>query len=375
MYGAIISAEIISTAVLLILGYTEIHHYDRDEASWCFLSCVCLCLFGTLADMTSYIIADYFPKYAGGGIYNISIALSYAFAYCYFALLFRHYVLLSDLKEGKLYRALAFIRYVLYLIAVISLSAMLTVKDSIFDVYNFFMGAGNVVNIGVLALIIVIAVIYVIALKNHLEKSVYRSIWTAFLFIILNAFIIGPILEIDISYSVYAIALLLIHTLMRDSMVKLSQVEATKTALKQYENINEMLQTSYKNMEEEHKNLEAVAALFNAMYLVDLDESTYKEISGNDRIRGLIDEASNSKSMQELLWNVMLGVIRNDYKDSALAFTNLFDIKKRMKGKSYIAIDVMNQMNTTWRLMFIRVGKKSEELSKILFVTQPLEGE
>lgn len=374
MHSAVLAAEFIGLLVLVVLAHVENRQVNRDRTSWCFVCCMILCASGMIADAIRNVIFTHYPQMVNSILHSVMCALSYGLVFSFYALVLRYYVHLSNLRSGGKYNVLTFIRVSLFILGAAVFIYTLFIDKDYFNLERISFQSTPVIFIGLVVLFLVVSGTYLVVIRTYVEKGVFASLYTTMFFVMISVFVIVPLTGFNLSYPIYSVALLMVHSLMRDSLVNLSQVEATEAALTRSEELNAMLQMSYTKMEEEHKNLEAVAALFNTMHMFDLEEMTFKEMVSNDRIRGFLNDNIKSSSMQERLWKTILAVIRSDCIDEALAFTNLFDLKKRMNGKSYISIDVTNQMNTSWRLMFIKVGGKSETVKKVLFVTQPLEG-
>ncbi|MCR5217881.1 sensor domain-containing diguanylate cyclase [Treponema sp.] len=119
--------------------------------------------------------------------------------------------------------------------------------------------------------------------------------------------------------------------------------------------------------------MDAISGVYNSMHLVDLKEDFVIEYSSSDSIRSWVKY--NNKAYDQMK-DAMSHLIAEEYIDGVLAFTDFKTLPVRMKGKKYIAHEMLS-INKIWmRAAFILVEKnENEEPVKVLFTTQKIQDE
>jgi len=372
MGSSMIAVEIFCMIVLFILLYSHLFSKVKEARDVTFTLCIVSCIIANLIDCLSYVVTDYYPQYISSIGYSLLLAASYAMAFVHCFFVFKYIEIVAQIKKGVVQNVLKCFRVVLLLFAAViffEVSSGYFVVDSADGLSEGYMYQVYVV-MQIIHLTMLVTMLVLV--KKKIEKDIFRAIcFGSAASIVTNVLGLLSFGE-DLVYPAYALILLILHLLVQEKRVNLSQVEKAQDALKRAEQMNEMLQSANAKLEEESKNLEAVASMYKSMYMIDIPNDRYSEIVSTYREKRFINEKDN-KPAQETIWHVMVNVSRVDYEDCTLSFTNISTLEERMRGKKVIYLDMVNNIGQNWRCQFIRIGKIEEELTKVLYTTQLLD--
>lgn len=373
MLQVILTADIFSLLILMVIMYAQFKKKQITRSVKYFNVCLAMCMLADIGDIV-YFSMDYFaPQYRGSWGYMLALAVTYGVSFSFTACLYKYCVDISTLEDGFAGHTLRVSRVILHCLALSIFVSCLC--GQLIDASGAKNADGPAYVLYELASIatFVVAVISLIIIWKRIQISIFRVIVIGVVIMgIIGAFSYFSV-GINLFYPVFSLVMLLLYILVQNEQVNLSQIETTRKALERANEANALLEQSYEKLAEQHKHIDALASMYLTMHYVNFEEQTYKEIFCIDRIRGLVEFGDESRTMQERLWSTMMDVARNDYKDKAIAFTNLSNLSERMAGKSYISLDIKNYMNDSWRFLFIRVGKTDEPVNEVIYASQFVE--
>lgn len=116
-----------------------------------------------------------------------------------------------------------------------------------------------------------------------------------------------------------------------------------------------------------------MASIYLTSHLIDLKKNSFEEFkSANEENAVISNESDASKKIIEL----MNSTIVPQYLETALAFTNLKTLAKRLKGKKIISEEMIEKTYGWILASFITVEKDSDENpTKVLFLTQQIDAQ
>lgn len=115
--------------------------------------------------------------------------------------------------------------------------------------------------------------------------------------------------------------------------------------------------------------LGSVARIYNSMHLIDFSNDTFREISSIPVLSAFIQNNIN-EPMQDIMWGFIKSIIHPAYIEKMIEFTDFSTLDERIENKTDISLEVLNSARQWWDFKFIRVGKRKEKLSKVLFVSK-----
>lgn len=372
VYNGIINLEIFSAIILLFLIVLQLRNHTNNRKDRAFNWCIWICLFLIVMDSSTYVICDYFPNLFNSTFYRIASAFAYSNEFIYTAFLFKYYSVAGNITEGKKYRINGIFRIWVYIITAVVMISFLTgdlvtetldsaVEGPFYPIFRVAM-----ISLWVLAAAVLLSFRRELGIKLFTAFSVSLIIQTIFA-------VLGIIMvDVDFSCAVFALTLLVLYVLAQNERVDYSRIAQTERALEELKQTNALLEKSYARLEEDTRNIEAIAGMYYTMYRANIETGEYYEISTVNRIHEIIVSDPDG-TLQERFWSVMMAVARADYKDEALRFTNFTTLEERMKGKAFISLDIRNRASELWRFTFIRVGKKTEPLVNIIYTSQKVE--
>lgn len=119
--------------------------------------------------------------------------------------------------------------------------------------------------------------------------------------------------------------------------------------------------------------LNSLAGIYLTSHIIDLESDTYKEFNSQKEINGVIPDNKDACNMLEEHIN---SIIIPQYLETALTFTNLKTLPKRLKGKKIISDEMVEKDNGWIRASFVTVKENEEGFpTKVLFLTQQIDAQ
>lgn len=367
------AVDIFSVLVLLILEYVQLKKGKKDEVVRKFSNCLYWVLISLLADIGNCVYRDFFPNRLDTVLFRMFQAVTYAGAFPVGATLFRYYGVIAGVKDGIKNKVITFFQITLYIMGI--LFFVLGFTNQIFVVQDNRPVPGPAYSYSSLVylLMLVAGIIVLVMIRSMVDKTVFSSLRLGLIFMTVSALMSAINIDAGFAYPTFALALLIMYVCIQSALIQLSQVKTSQMALNQAKEVNKLLQKSYQELEENHRSIDAISSMFSSVYQLDLVNNTYKELTSNSKIRSLVDAGDINTPLQQRIWYVMTELSGESNKDAALAFTNLFSLEERMKGRNYISLDIKSDLEDDWRFIFIRVGKSTEHLTQAIYAAQKLE--
>ncbi|MBQ0051990.1 MAG: diguanylate cyclase [Treponema sp.] len=119
--------------------------------------------------------------------------------------------------------------------------------------------------------------------------------------------------------------------------------------------------------------LGSLSGIYLTTHLIDLRKDICVEFNTSKEVREFVNQNENASLQME---KVMFGIMVPEQIEQALAFTNLRNLARRMKGKKIISQELIGKHNGWIRASFIAVESDENEVPyKVLFVTQVIDDE
>ncbi len=117
--------------------------------------------------------------------------------------------------------------------------------------------------------------------------------------------------------------------------------------------------------------LQSVADIYHSMHLIDLGDLSVTEYKSNELLRNAMKYCNNAVDMMD---NVINTTITNEYLKAGQAFTDVTTLKKRLKDKKFIFIDLLGK-NVGWiRMTFIKIEADDKGVpTKVIIATQVID--
>ncbi|ETP73255.1 diguanylate cyclase (GGDEF) domain-containing protein [Lachnospiraceae bacterium JC7] len=125
------------------------------------------------------------------------------------------------------------------------------------------------------------------------------------------------------------------------------------------------------DLSEAQKVFSAISSIYNSIYMLDLEEDSYKEIKANYAMhRFLGDEGRISRVMPA----IMRTFTATEYMEAVLAFTNPDTLADRLSERDYIETDFIGVINGwTTAAFFVLDRDESGKAVKILYTTRIID--
>lgn len=370
---AVTSVNIFCIFILLIIGYAQYRHKERSRSEKLFDWCIIICLVDLVSAVFLYVASYYHVNLMYRGLYKFFVALSFSGIFIFLATLYDYYASISDVKRALYVRTLRVCRIVLYSFA--TLIFIITVADQLkLDPVNMSVeGSAQLIYSIALVLSSLVAALTFVIIWRHVDKSFLRAFLGSMVLMMAVSIVIINFPNANFLFASFTLTLLILYVIVQTGQIKLSQIETTQNALEQVKESNVLLEKSYRELEEHHRNIDAVANMYSTMHYIDLVDKTYKEIICGNHIRELVEGGAEDRTIQERLWSTMVAISGRAYKDKAIEFVNLDTLEERLKGRKYILTEIENYKGTRWKFLFVRVGKTTDSLSAVIYASQILE--
>lgn len=150
----------------------------------------------------------------------------------------------------------------------------------------------------------------------------------------------------DYSYSVCALALTIIHTLV------LNKHELEKT-----ETYNEFLLDMNNILDERLNIIQSMGSIYYASYYIDLDKNSFYELKALKDIR---DVVNNEGAAQETLYLAVDKLIEPESKEDMKEFFDLSTIQERLSNKNAVSQKFVGTL-TGWSLAYFIAGDRDKD--------------
>jgi len=148
-----------------------------------------------------------------------------------------------------------------------------------------------------------------------------------------------------------------------------SDDENAKTAKRTSE--AEISYTTRKDLSENQKIISAISSIYNSIYILDLEEDTYKELRTNYALHRFL---GNSGCTSKVLPAIMRTFSTMEYMEYILDFTNPATLADRLMEKDYIEADFIGAMNGwTTAAFFVLDRDASGKATKVLYTTRIID--
>ncbi|MCF0202388.1 MAG: response regulator [Bacteroidaceae bacterium] len=137
-----------------------------------------------------------------------------------------------------------------------------------------------------------------------------------------------------------------------------------------------VVENAMEMLSKEKQLLEYVAGLYNTLYYISTTSNYFRQIgTPPDRIQQTL-ERNATIGNQEKVWTVMRRVIRKDFIDKVLEFTDFSTLEERMKGRKEVSIKAVNDEGKWVRFSFIRLDRDlNAPITAVLFASQHIDNE
>ncbi|MCF0144094.1 MAG: GGDEF domain-containing protein [Firmicutes bacterium] len=344
MLNVVIGTDIFSSIVLFILVISHVGTgTSRSKRDTYFFGLAFTLLVGCVSDVFSYMLdVPYLPVF-----YQV---MFYVFcALCYISefltsMFFVLYVFeISDLPEN---RFVSFKRIVCFFCSA--------------SCIGFF--------------IAMLVVLFTGGSYDALEESAVLSVCSVFeillvLLLFVSLFIIKPHIDIKYWFAASAIPLGLVINIPLLIIVPSFDIGFSigcMTLLITYLAIQTDESSRY------YKTISSLTHIYKSLHLVNLAEGELIELSADDRIHR-IDIKDENKSIQMRLWHIMDVVVSQAHREILREFTDISTLEERLKGKTHINVEAINDAGEWWSFGIVRMGEIDEPLKEILFTTEYID--
>ena len=134
-----------------------------------------------------------------------------------------------------------------------------------------------------------------------------------------------------------------------------------------------MLKEALDEKNEYYSTLGTLEGIFYSMHVLDLVEDTAIEFNSRDEVREIVN---HQQGAIEMMTQVMSAVTEEDYKEEALAFTDLTTLADRMQNKKIISKQFIG-IHTGWFLASFITMEQDEEgkPTKVIYTTRVIDEE
>jgi len=143
--------------------------------------------------------------------------------------------------------------------------------------------------------------------------------------------------------------------------------------LQEIASLNEMLKFQQETRNELHAVLESMAAIFYSLHEVDLINDTVTEFSARYEVKEIV---SHKHGAREMMTQVISAVVKDEFREEALIFTDLNTIKERMRDKQVISGEFIgNRIGWFLALFVVMERDGAGNPAKVVFSTRIIDEE
>lgn len=177
----------------------------------------------------------------------------------------------------------------------------------------------------------------------------------------------------DTKHAINAIVVIAVILIAYASYILFLNVKRRKEIAAEKEKLQEENQEIQHEKDEYYETLGTLEGIFYTMHVINLVEDTVVEYNSRSTIKEYVDHKNGAVDM---MIKVMTATTKEEYKEQALAFTDLTTLAERMGNRKIISSQFIG-VNVGWFLAsFIAMERDSEgKVTKVIYTTRVIDEE